>query len=187
MKGGSLMRVTSSPLSRPKGGGGANAAQDGQRRGQAQVGRQLGHHDAAQRHDHAAAQVDAGGEDDQRLADGDDAHHHHLLQDEREVLAAEELVGRGAEDHAGDQQRDERPELAQRRQFVFQGGHAGPLGWWGGGRLAPSWPHGGRAGSQGLAGLRLTLPQHRSVPVFTSLLSTPATALAAIRVTPVSV
>jgi hypothetical protein len=50
---------------------------------QAQVGRELGHHDAAQRHHHAARQVDAGGQHDQRLADRDHAHHHHLLQDQR--------------------------------------------------------------------------------------------------------
>ena len=38
-----------------------------------------------------------------------------------------------------------------------------------------------------LGGAAYFAPQHNSVPVFTSLLSTPATALAAISVTPVSV
>ena len=36
-------------------------------------------------HRGAAGQVDAGGEDDQRLADGQRADHHHLLDDQREV------------------------------------------------------------------------------------------------------
>ena len=44
---------------------------------------------------------------------------------------------------------------------------------------------GSRYAAQG--GALYLLPQHKSMPVFTSLLSTPATALAAIRVTPVSV
>ena len=126
MNGGSLTRVTSRPLSRPNSVVTPMPHEDGQRRGQAEVGRDLGHHDAAQRHDHAARQVDAGGQDDQRLADGDHADDHHLLQDQREVLAAEEAVGRRREEDAGDQQRDEGAELADRRQFALQGVHVGP-------------------------------------------------------------
>jgi hypothetical protein len=82
------------------------------------VGRELGHHDAAQRHHHAAGQVDARRQHDQRLADGDHAHHHHLLQDQREVGAGEEPVALRGEERAGDHQRDEGPQLADRWQLL---------------------------------------------------------------------
>ena len=182
MNGGSLMRVTSRPLTRPNSAVTPMPAGDRERRRHAEVGGELGHHDAAERHHHAARQVDAGGEDHQRLADRDDADHHHLLQDQRQVAAGEEAVALRGEERAGDQQRDERAERADRRQVP-----AGVCGRW----TRP--PPRRRRASVGGASQRFSrvadyfLPQHSSVPVFTSLLSTPGTGLSAISVTPVSV
>ena len=54
---------------------------------------QLGHHDLAERHHRAARQVDARGQDHERLADRQHADDHHLLEDQRQVLRLQEPVG----------------------------------------------------------------------------------------------
>ena len=103
----------------------AAADRDGRR--QAEVRRELGHHDAAEGHHHAARQVDAAGEDHERLPDRDHTHHRHLLEDQGQVLAAQETVGLEGEERARDQQRDERAEGAHRRkvELPFGGGRRG--------------------------------------------------------------
>ena len=83
------------------------------------------------------------------------------------------------EKRAGQHQRNQGAKRAHGRELVFEGIHTVTfLIEIGGGHTAPSHKH--------LITLYL-LPQHRSVPVFTSLLSTPFIAFAAISVTPVSV
>jgi hypothetical protein len=79
-------------IGQAKQGGGTDAEQDGDRGRQTKVGGHLGHDDAAQRHDHAAGQIDAGGQDDEGLADRDRAHHHHLLQDQGEILQRQKTI-----------------------------------------------------------------------------------------------
>jgi len=64
------------------------------------LGNELCHDDPGECHDRSAREIDAGGEDDQRLPDGDDAHDHHLLQDEGEILAGEEAVAASGEEDA---------------------------------------------------------------------------------------
>src|SRR6185295_13036361 len=153
-----------------------------------EVGRELGHHDAAQGHHHAAREVDASREDDQRLADRDHADHRPLLQDERQVFWAEETIGRDGEECAGDCQRNEGSELTDRWQLVFQGVHAGAI-LQAAVRSTPDARHPGTQWAVCRLGCRSAyfLPQQSSVPVLTSLLSTPVTGLSAISVTPVSV
>ena len=103
------------PVEQAKQRCGTDAAQDGQRRGQAQIGRELGHDNAAQGHHHAARQVDTGRQNNQGLANGDHADHGDLLQDQREVGRRQKSIALGGEDNAGDQQGNERPERANRR------------------------------------------------------------------------
>ncbi|OIQ73671.1 hypothetical protein GALL_446880 [mine drainage metagenome] len=66
-------------IEQAKSGGHQQPEEDGQISVHAVVDGKLGHDHATQGHHHAARQVNAGGQDDQRLADGDHAHHHHLL------------------------------------------------------------------------------------------------------------
>ena len=54
--------------------------------------RELRHHDLPERHHRADREVDARGQDHERLADREHADDHHLLQDEREVLGLQEPV-----------------------------------------------------------------------------------------------
>ena len=109
MKGGSLRRVTSAPLTRPqampvrspsgKEISTRNAADDGE----------SSHHDRGKHHDGADREVDAGGEDDQRLGDAEHADDRHLLQDQREIERVEEAAAdQRGEDQRPDQEDDER-------------------------------------------------------------------------------
>ncbi len=62
-----------------------------------------------QHHDRADREVDAGGQDDQRLGDAENADDRDLLQDQREVEGIEEaLADDGAEEQHAQQQHDER-------------------------------------------------------------------------------
>ena len=85
-----------------KAGGDRQPAKHGGIGVDAVVDGKLGHDDAAERHHHAARQVNAGGQNDQRLADGQHAHHHDLLQHQGQVAAAQEAVGLGGKKQAGD-------------------------------------------------------------------------------------
>ena len=71
MNGGSLTRVTSAPLRKP-GSAPTTATPTSSASGPGTpcVGGELGHDDVREQHDGADRQVDAGGEDDERLADG---------------------------------------------------------------------------------------------------------------------
>ena len=85
MNGGSLIRVTSSPLRQLAGQGNRGPDQQGEQAGHAAVERELGHHHRGQ-HDHGTdRQVDAGGQDDQRLTDGEGA-------DDRDLLRMNEML-----------------------------------------------------------------------------------------------
>ena len=105
----------------------AKAGRHRERGRHAEVDREPAHHDATERHHHAAGEIDAGGEDDDRLSDRDDAHDGHLLQDEREVLTREEAVGLGGEERGSGQQREEGAEyrdphfLPQQRSIPSSG------------------------------------------------------------------
>ena len=125
MNGGSLTRVTSTPLSSP--------ASDADRRAREQGASSPGTPWSASSltitsDDSTIAiadrQVDAGGQDDQRLADRERADDRHLLDEQRQRLRAQEAVGDDAEDDHGQHQHDER---AQRRVAVQDGaGCVGP-------------------------------------------------------------
>ena len=80
------------------------------------IDHQLGHDNGAERHDHAARQIDAGGQDNERLTNGDDADHHDLLQDKRKILATQEAVALGGKKSTSQKQGKERPERRNRRQ-----------------------------------------------------------------------
>ena len=67
---------------------GQDPEQERRQRRDAAGDRQLRHHDLPERHHRPDREVDAGGQDDERLADREHADDHRLLQDEREVLAS---------------------------------------------------------------------------------------------------
>ena len=102
MNGGSLSRVTSSPLSRPQAVPTTNPSSRASRPGSPWSAAELGHHDRRQHHDRADREVDAGGEDDERLGDAQRADHHDLLQDQRDVARRQEAVRREREDDDGE-------------------------------------------------------------------------------------
>ncbi len=111
------------------------AQRDGGERWQGALSRHLGDHDAAERHHGTARQVDARGEDDQRLADGEGADDHDLLHDQREVAAREELIGREGEEDAGKEEGDQWPGGRLREQSAGRGRCGEPgvrlgCGWW---------------------------------------------------------
>ena len=95
MKGGSFMREISRPLIRPQSAPTAMPQSDGERRRQAIAEGELTHDDGGQHQDRADREIDAGGQDDQRLRGADDADDGDLLEDEgqregRKQLAAEQ-------------------------------------------------------------------------------------------------
>ena len=91
MKGGSLIRATRKPLMKPTSAADGEAAEDRDRRRDAVAEGELAHDDRAQHHDRADREVDAGGQDHQRLRRADDADDRHLLQDQRQREGREEL------------------------------------------------------------------------------------------------
>ena len=70
MNGGSLIRVTSRPLTVAAATATSDTDEQRDHTGDAVVASQLRHHQRRQDHHGADRQVDAGSEDDQRLADG---------------------------------------------------------------------------------------------------------------------
>ena len=82
MNGGRFSRVTRTPLSKPIAVPQHEADEQRERAGQPGVRRELRHEDRGEDGDRARRQVDAGGEDDERLAEREDGDHCHLLQHE---------------------------------------------------------------------------------------------------------
>ena len=76
--------------------GGAEGEADEQRQGpgDAEVGVELGHDDRGEDGDGPDGEVDAGGQDDDRLADGERPHDGDLLDDQGQVERPQEAVGR---------------------------------------------------------------------------------------------
>jgi hypothetical protein len=107
MNGGSLTRVTSKPLI------------NGHWRAQTVVGCEFGHHDGAQGHDHAAGQIDAGRQDDQRLANRNGAYHHHLLQNQRKILQRQKVLVLKREKGTGQHQGNSRAQCSHWGEFGF--------------------------------------------------------------------
>ncbi len=70
------------PVDEAEQSGDPDSTSDCQRNRHAQLRREFGHDDAAERHHHSAGEIDTGGEDHERLTDRYHAYHHHLLQDE---------------------------------------------------------------------------------------------------------
>ena len=97
MNGGSLMRATRKPLTKPISAPDGEAAEDRDRRRDAVAEGELAHHHRGEHHDRADREVDAGGQDHERLRRADDADDRHLLQDQRQREGGEELA---AEQHA---------------------------------------------------------------------------------------
>ena len=90
MKGGSLSRVTRRPLTAAAADAGQKADRECQFDRHAVHHREAAHDDRRQHHDRADREVDAGGEDDQRLGDAEHGDDRHLLQDQRQVERREE-------------------------------------------------------------------------------------------------
>ena len=198
MNGGSLMRVTSRPLSsaeqraraRRRTGSPAPAAR---RASTANLVITMQPSAITMPHDRSMP----AGEDDQRLADGDHADHHHLLQDQREVLARQEAVALRGEEHAREQQRDQRADVASDgrrsakvawpavRKVRLRHDAAAVAGGIVRRASAPRWRI-ERLAKRAAAWLTCC-PSRGRVPNFVSLLSTPAIGLSVISVTPVSV
>ena len=111
MNGGSLIRVTSRPLSvagqrSPT----TTPISSASKPGHAVVGDQLRHHQRRQHHDRADGQVDAGGQDDQGLPDGQRADDRHLLDDQGQVLRPQKSVSARPKTMHGQDQHDQRAE-----------------------------------------------------------------------------
>ena len=107
MNAGRRSAVTSPPFSMPKRDAREDAERERGERRHAVLDRELRHHDLAERHHRPDGEVDAGGEDHERLADRQHADDHHLLEHEREVLP-EEPVALEREEHHRAQQREQR-------------------------------------------------------------------------------
>ena len=85
--------------------------------------------DRAQAHDEAGRQVDAAGDDHERLAKRHDQHDRHVGADGLEVEQVEEALARGGEEDDQDKQKKPRPEAADEfdrsvraRLYVFRFG-----------------------------------------------------------------
>ena len=163
MNGGSRTRVISAPFTNPNAVVASSPHATAETGIQPVIDRHPAHDDRAERHHHAARQVDARREDDQRLADGDHADDHHLLQDQREVLSGEEPVGLRREERAREQQREEGTGGGHDRRTVAACA------------LTDS------------SARSCYLPQQAFMPKAVSLLSTPFIGLSVMSVTPVSV
>ena len=82
MKGGSFMLATSQPLMKPHRAPQARPQRMEMGTGNPIAESELPHDDGGEHHDGADRQVDAGGENDQRLGRTNDADDGNLLQDE---------------------------------------------------------------------------------------------------------
>ena len=113
MKGGSFTLATSTAVDEA-----AERADRQGRRGSkwdrhAVAEGELPHDDGGEHHDGADREVDAGGQDDQRLRRADDADDRDLLQDERQRKGGEELA---ADQHAEDGNREDQHDQRHRRR-----------------------------------------------------------------------
>ena len=197
MNGGSRSHVTSAPLTKPKAAQASDPEQDRQHGRHVVVDRHLRHDDRPEGHHRAARQVDARGEDDERLADGQRADHHHLLEDQREVRRRQEPVGcvvkkmqaiRSAKN--GPSCGDARPpeifaSVAGRRGAAASGGTVVER------RSSHGLPGGGRRVRRPppppvSAGCHRVYPQQFFEPYLESLDSTPSIGSSVMRFTPVS-
>ena len=161
-----------------------------------------------QQHQRADGEVDAGGQDDERLPDGECADHRDLLDDEREVLRGEESV---VEDREHDHRDDQHQRRAQRRVAVQQVvdalsdrgalavlgedlGHGGSLltadGWRGEGHARPRMVERGKGMGGGTGrnrpAARWGQPQQMDFALSVSMLSTPSCGSPVTSATPVS-
>ena len=91
----------------------AHAAGDRDGRMKSMLHRQHAHDNRAQRHDHAAGEVDAAGENHQRLTDGQHAHHHDLTEHQRQVGTREETRRLQRKERTGQQQPNQRTGKGQ--------------------------------------------------------------------------
>ena len=117
MNGGSLMRATRKPLMKPISAPVGEAAEDRDRRRDAVAEGELAHHHRREHHDRADREVDAGGQDDERLRGADDADDRDLLQDQRQGEGGEELA---AEQHAEEDQRQHQHDQRHEGRVAVQ-------------------------------------------------------------------
>ena len=110
MNGGSLIRVTRSPLTTWRSDRDRRADQQREHPRHVLLVGQLRHDQRGQHHDRADRQVDAGGQDDQGLPGRERADDGDLLDHQGQVLQLVEVAAGQAESHAGEDQDDGRAE-----------------------------------------------------------------------------
>ena len=154
MNGGSFTRVTSTPLSVPARAATTIPIASAATPGTPWSDGDLGHHHRRQDGDGPDRQVDAGGEDDDRLADGEGGDHRRLLQQQRDRRLGEEAgvdeVEDDARDHQ-DQRRADRGMLLDEVLYPLGDGVTAARQLLGGG---------GRALVPGLVGVRVARRSH---------------------------
>ena len=91
MNGGICSRVTSAPFRKPQATPHSKPERKGDDSGNAVDDGEPAHHHRRDHHDHADREIDAGGQDDQRLRDAENADDRHLRQHGRQIAGGDEM------------------------------------------------------------------------------------------------